>query len=103
MNGKIYKVVENITKEEILQNCEFKEISDYGDVMTYDDFMRNVEDLSIMDYDGCGALIISDKAVMHTYTWISSRAMYFDDLFIVPFDVLHSLFGDDMKVVWFNK
>lgn len=103
MNGKIYKVVESITKEEILQNCQFEDLPDYGDLMTYDDFMRNVEDYSIMDYDGSGKLVICDKVVRGTCTWISKRAMYFVDSCIVPFDTLYTLFGDDIKCVWFNK
>lgn len=103
MNGNIYKVVSNITKEEILQNCEFKEIPDFGDVMIYEDFIYDVENWSITDYDGVGDLILYDKVVKHTSTWIHNRSVYFADRFFVPFDVLHSIFGDDMKIIWFNK
>ena len=103
MNGKIYKVAPSITKEEILQNCEFYEIPDYGDVYTYEEFMEMVEDYSIIDYDGTGRLVLNNKAVHYTSTWLHNRSMFFVNKFFVPFDVLHSIFGDDMKFIWFNK
>lgn len=103
MNGNIYKVIPNITKEEILEVCEFREIPDFGDVMTYEDFIRDVEDYCITDYDGCGDLILYDKVVTYASTWIHNRCIYFVDKLIVPFDTLHSIFGNDMKIIWFNK
>lgn len=103
MNGKIYKVASSISKEEILEICQFDNVPDFGDVMTYKEFMDAVDNWSIMDYDGSGHIILYDKVVRRTSTWIRSRAVYFADKFIVPFDVLHSIFGDDMKIIWFNK
>lgn len=103
MNGKIYKVVPEITREEILQACEFREIPNYGSVMTYQEFIDAVDEWYITDYDGSGELILNDKVVMRTSTWIRNRCVYFIDEFIVPFDVLYSIFGDDMKFIWFNK
>ena len=103
MNGNIYKVAPIITKEEILQNCEYEEIPDYGDVMSYEKFMKAVNSYCIMDYDGSGELVLFDKVVKRTSTWIANKTVYFADKFFVPFDVLHSIFGDDMKIVWFNK
>ena len=103
MNGKIYKVAPSITKEEILGVCKFREIPDFGDVMNYEEFMDDVDSFGIMDYDGSGDLILYDKVVERTSTWIHNRAVYFVDRFFVPFDVLHSIFGDDMKIIWFNK
>ena len=103
MNGKIYKVAQSITKEEILQNCQFGEIPDYGDVFTYEEFMDMVEKLYIIDYDGSGRLVLYNKDVKFTSTWLHKRSVFFVDKFFVPFDVLHSIFGNDMKFVWFNK
>lgn len=56
-----------------------------------------------MDYDGSGDLVLFDKVVEDTSTWIHNRTVYFSNKFFVPFDVLHSIFGDDMKIIWFNK
>lgn len=103
MNGKIYKVAQNITKEEILEVCEFDDVPDFGDVFTYEEFMDAVDSWCIMDYDGTGDLMLYDKVVKFTSTWIHNRSVYFVNKFFVPFDVLHSIFGDDMKIVWFNK
>lgn len=103
MNGNIYKVAPSITKEEILQNCKYRDIPDYGDVMTYEEFMDCVESYGIIDYDGSGDLVLFNKVVEDTSTWIHNRTVYFSNKFFVPFDVLHSIFGDDMKIIWFNK
>lgn len=103
MNGNIYKVAPSITKEEILQNCEYEDIPDYGDVMLYKDFIRDVDHYSITDYDGSGELVLYGKVVKRTYTWISDRTVYFEDKFFVPFEVLYKTFGDDLKIIWFNK
>lgn len=103
MNGNIYKVAPTITKEEILQICEYEDIPDYGDVMTYEHFMDCVNSYCIMDYDGDGELVLGDKVVKNTSTWIHNKTVYFVDKFFVPFDVLHSIFGDDMKIIWYNK
>lgn len=103
MNGNIYKVVPSITKEEILEVCDFDDIPDYGDVMTYEEFIDAVDSWSIMDYDGSGDLILYNKVAVRTSTWIHNKTVYFADRFFVPFDVLHSIFGDDMKIIWFNK
>lgn len=103
MNGNIYKVAPTITKEEILQSCEYKDIPSYGTVMNYDEFKDCVNSYCITDYDGSGELVLCDKIVNNTSTWIHNRTVYFFDKFFVPFDVLHSIFGDDMKIIWFNK
>ena len=103
MNGKIYKVSPSITKEEILAVCEFSDIPDYGEIMTYKSFIEAVEDYSIVDYDGTGDLILYGSVVDFTSTWIHNRTVYFRDRFFIPFDVLYSIFGDDMKIIWFNK
>lgn len=103
MNGNIYKIAPSITKEEILQNCKYEEILDYGDVMSYEEFMKAVNSYCIIDYDGSGELILYDKVVKNTSIWISNKTVYFADKFFVPFDVLHKTFGDDVKFIWFNK
>lgn len=103
MNGKIYKVSPTITKEEILSVCQFDHIPNFGDVMTYEKFIKLVENFSIIDYDGSGELILNGKVVKNTSTWLGHRSVFFADRFFVPFDVLQSIFGDDMKIIWFNK
>lgn len=103
MNGKIYKVVPSITKEEILSECRFSDIPPFGDVFSYKDFMEAVEDWAIMDHDGSGDLILYDKVVERSSTWIQRRCVFFADRFFIPFEVLYEIFGDDMKIIWFNK
>lgn len=103
MNGNIYKMAPDITREEILEMCEFESIPDYGHVMTCREFMDDVKTYCITDYDGDGDLILYDKVVKGTSLWIHNRTVYFEDRMFVPFDILHLIFGDDMKIIWFNK
>ena len=103
MHGHIYKATPSITKDEILSTCTFDDMPDYGDVMTYESFVDAISSYCIMDYDGCGELILNNKVVDGTCVWIGNRTMYFEDRFFVPLDTLHELFGDDMKFIWFNK
>ena len=103
MNGKIYKVAPSITKEEILEVCDFDDIPDYGDVYDYEEFMKMVEGYYIIDYDGTGRIVLNNKVVKRTSTWLHNRSVFFVDRFFVPFDVLYTIFGDDMKFIWFNK
>lgn len=70
MNGNIYKLTPNITKEEILQNCEYNDIPDYGNVMTYEHFMDCVNNYGIMDNDESGELVLFNKVVTNTALWI---------------------------------
>lgn len=103
MNNKIYKESPSITKEEILQNCQYEDIPEYGDVMSYKEFTECVNSYCITDYDGSGNLVLFDKVVDNASTWISYKTVHFSGKFFVPFDVLYSIFGDDMKFIWFNK
>ena len=104
MKGNIYKMIPSITKEEILQNCEYNEnIPDYGDVFTYDDFIRDVDCYAITDYDGNGQLMLFGKIVKDTGLWIYNKCVYFRGRFFVPFKVLYNLFGNDVAFIWFNK
>lgn len=103
MNGHIYKVVPSITKEEILQNCEYEEMPEYGDLFDYKEFSEAVNNWVLTDYDGSGSLVLFEKRVKGTSTWLSNKTVYFKDKLFVPFDVLYKTFGDDVKFIWFNK
>lgn len=89
MNGKVYKMVQSITKEEILQNCEYEEIPDYGTMMSYEEFMKAVKSYCITDYDGDGDLVLFNKVVKGTSIWIHNKTVHFIDKLFVPFDVLY--------------
>lgn len=103
MNGNIYKVAASITKEEILENCEYGGIPEYGKVMSYGEFLDCVECYCITDYDGNGNIVLFGKVVENAHLWIHNRSVYFSNKFFVPFDILHSIFGNDMNFIWFNK
>lgn len=104
MDGRnVYKVAESITKDEILQVCNYGPISEYGDIFDYNKFVSCVECYGITDYDGYGELVLYDKEVKNSSILCDCKTVYFCNNYFVPFDVLYSIFGDDMKFIWFNN
>lgn len=103
MFGKIYKEVSSVTKEEVLACCEYEDIPDYGDEMSYDEFVDDVNCGSLTDWDGCADLMLYKKVVKHTEVWLQRRAVYFHNGLILPFEALREIFGDDVGFVWYNK
>ena len=103
MHGNIYQVVPFITKEEILEICDYKDIPNYGTVMEYQEFIKNVDAYSIIDCDGSGKLVLNDKVVKNSSVWIFGKTIFFPNKFFIPFHIMNELFGEDMKIIWFNK
>lgn len=99
----IYKVVPDITEQEILEHCNFVEPYDFGDRMSYKDFVESVEGHCIMDYDGSGNLVIDGKMVMNSNTWLRDRAVWIEGCAKIPFTKLYEIFGDRVSFIWFNK
>ena len=92
------------SKEEIMAACEFGPIDDIGTLMTYKDFIDSVNCGCFIDYDGYGELVIDGHScVVNSCTDISTMKMYFGETGSVPFYKLHEIFGDDMKILWFNR
>lgn len=104
MNGVIYKAVDSITKEEILQACKFEDrIDKWGDTMNYDEFTACVRSYGITDYDGFGEIMLFNKVVSNSSVICDADAVFIEYRFFIPFEYLRSIFGDDMKFVWHNK
>lgn len=103
MDKNIYKVVPDISEEEILQNCEQEELPDFGDVKSFENFMEDVEYGCIMDYDGDGKLILYDKVIKGSSLWVDEGYVCLDNVAFIPFEKLREIFGDNVKFVWFNK
>ena len=105
MKGVIYKAVESIVAEEVLNACEFEEVpKESGDIFSYDDFCNDVNSYCLTDYDGCGGIIIEGKGVaINTETDICLKRIHIGGKLIVPWEVLYELFGDKLKILWYNK
>lgn len=103
MRGIIYKAVEDVSKEEILNALEFREDKSCGTVFSFEEFLKEVEDMSLMDYDGSGNMILNGKVVKNSSTWIHDRSMYIVNKYFVPFEKLEELFGEEIEILWFNK
>ena len=103
MQRNIYKVVSNITAEEILQHCEYEKVPDYRDVKSFEDFMEDVEYGCIMDCDGCGELILHDNVVKNSSLLVDEGYACLENVAFIPFEKLREIFGDNVKFLWFNK
>lgn len=103
MSTKIYKRKDSITKEELLNMFEFHDIPSFGSTMSWKKFIDYTESGCILDYDGSGCLVIGDKMADNTCTCIDEELIYIEDHCYITFNLLYKLFGDELKVQWFNK
>ena len=103
MERNIYKVVSSVTEKEILQHCEYEKVPDYGEVVTFEDFMKDIEYGCIMDCDGHGELILHDKVVKDSSLWVDEGYACLENVGFIPFEKLRKIFGDNVKFLWFNK
>ena len=103
MENTIFKQVNDITKEEVLKEMQFKDIPDYGDVMSIQKFEALNDNGCIIDYDGSGALVYDNKEVTNSAVWCFNKSVLIARKFILPYDSIVELFGDKASIIWFNK
>lgn len=90
-------------KEYVLKACEFEELDNLGELMSYKKFIDYVNCGCLIDYDGWGQLVLNGKEVSNSVTVIHSKTMHIGGKLSVPFDRLYEIFGDDMKICWYNR
>lgn len=93
----------NVNQSDIVEACRLDEISRYGTVMEYEEFMECVYCMGIIDYDGNGYLIIGEKQVSNSDLHVDDRFVRIARKYDIPFEKLHEAFGNDIKFIWFNK
>lgn len=108
MFNKIFKVSDEITKEEILGACKYAPTdedieTDRETIFSYDKFMYSINHFHISDYDGEGYLMIDGVIIENAIVWINQRTVYFENILFVPLNVLYNIFGDSITFVWYNK
>lgn len=100
------------SREEITSVCYIGIIQDkFGDsgkpcgtFMTYEEFMEDVNRGCLMDYDGYGELVLyGNGVVLNSHTDIDAGVMHIGQSLSIPFEELYDIFGDDMKIWWFNR
>lgn len=89
-------------KEEMVKLFLLEEVSKYGDVMTMSSFIDCVKCGGFIDYDGYGQLVYKGQQVKNSTTRCD------DDEFEICGECysmkdIKTMFGKDMKVVWFNR
>ena len=75
-----------------------------GELMSWDSFIRDVENGGLTDYDGAGDLIIDGRASSNESIWITMQMVNIIDRYLVPFERIPEIFKDHkVEVMWFNK
>ena len=76
-------------EKRMLMTPVLSDLSDYGDVMSLEDFKANVECGGFIDYDGFGHYVKDGKE---------------SNIDIYPSDVRHGSIRDDFDtIIWFNR
>lgn len=88
---------------DIVEACRLDEISKYGTVMGYEEFMEYADCMGIIDYDGNGYLIIGEKQVSNSDIHVDDHFVRIAKQYDVPFEKLHEVFGNHIRFIWFNK
>ena len=75
-----------------------------GELMSWDDFVRDVENGGLTDYDGAGDLVIDGRASSNDIIWITTEMVNIVDRYLIPFSRIPEVFeGHEVQVMWFNK
>ena len=76
-------------EKRMLMTPEFSELSDYGDLMSLEDWLECVNEGGFIDYDGHGRYVRDGKE---------------SNIIVYPSDVQHNSVRDDFdSVMWFNR
>jgi hypothetical protein len=84
----LYGIQKDLEKENP-PKLDLVDIPSYGDVMEMKEFIQACDMGAFIDYDGSGHLIVGDKMAQN--------------ITIVPSDIVHGLYREYEKVIWFNK
>lgn len=104
MEGLFKKIeINEKLAEEIINTLNFDEIPNFGDVMSLDEFIDYTKSGCLIDYDGTGDLIIDNKRVTNSVSWIFDNSFKVGNNYIIKFESLKEIFGDRVKVIWFNR
>lgn len=90
MREKEVKRINVLNREKrMIMIPEFEELSDYGDVMSLKEFIKEVKEGSFIDYDGNGNYVKDNKE---------------SNIKIYPSDVDHNSIRKDFDtIIWFNR
>jgi predicted nuclease with TOPRIM domain len=88
--GDLQKLVSSLNRKlRMMQIPKFSELSDFGDVMSLEDFINCVKCGGFIDYDGYGYYIKDNQE---------------SDIEIYPSDVKHNSIRKDFDtIIWFNR
>lgn len=74
-----------------------------GTIFGLDEFLNNVDHGYISIYDGFGELMIDNQVLSDTYVNNHSKTVSVIDLGDVTFEQLSEIFGDRVKICWYNR
>lgn len=103
MYGAIFKETTDIKAEDIIKEMTFRSLPDYGDVMSLKEFKSYNDSGCIIDDDGSGYIVYNKQKVSNSTVWCFNQSVLIGNKYILPYESLVELFGDDIMIIWFNK
>ncbi len=80
---------------------QYEKLKDIGELMTFNEFVKNVEENKFTDYATCG-LFCHDKAIaINVSLYCDARKIKIEDTYY-DFEVFKNYYGDCFEVIWFG-
>ena len=74
-----------------------------GSLVALSEFMDQVDNKLIMDYDGFGDVIYKGEEIENAIPYVNLQLIGLSDSVFFPLDKLYRIFGNDIKIDWHNK
>lgn len=96
----------NLIKDFFLKTISLKDYvfdEKCGDLFPLSEFIEDVNDKAIMDYDGFGDVIYQGKEVENAILYVDLQLVGISDKVFFTLDTLYGIFGNDINIDWHNK
>lgn len=74
-----------------------------GSLLALSEFIDQVDNKLIMDYDGFGDVIYKGEEIKNAILYVDLQLIGLSDSVFFPLNKLYEIFGNDIKIDWHNK
>lgn len=74
-----------------------------GSLLALSEFIDQVDNKLIMDYDGFGDVIYKGEEIENAILYVDLQLIGLSDSVFFPLDKLYRIFGNDINIDWHNK
>lgn len=74
-----------------------------GSLLALSEFIDQVDNKLIMDYDGFGDVIYKGEEIKNAILYVDLQLIGLSDSVFFPLDKLYEIFGNDINIDWHNK